>query len=524
MAMLSQATRALLNATRGKLSNLFRRNKALVIGAYDRMTAHEDCTELSPIGEKLDNEVNGKLRSALNGLPAGIGKLGRVTVVTNVSPEFGHIAVAGLGDKDADFNKVEYLDEGKENVRIATGLGARTLQKLGENEIAIEGFDKAEAAAEGAYLGVWYYTDKEIETKVSLYENGDPEEWERGVTKAEAQNIVRCLSETPSNFLTPRIFAILARDLLCPLGVQVTARDTKWMTIHNLNNLLTLGASTVEPPIFLELSYCGDPDAPTNPYTFIGQGTTFNSGGLCRRHCKDMDRADMAAAATVLSIFKAAASMRMSINVRGFIPLYENMLSGTSVKSGDMFKIGHAMVRSQVSQNSSQIVLAETMSYAINNYPPELLFTLGTLSPNIQHIAGATTAVWARNDYIWDHINYAGALTGDRMWRFPLFDDYLQKLTMRSDVDISNLGIGSKGEPNLIAQFLNRFAPPELDFTYIDITGSSDIANGYVHYLEKDLMTGAPTRALIQLLCHLNHCKEKVREAAKKEIRSGSEN
>lgn len=107
-------------------------------------------------------------------MPAGIGKLGRVVALSDVSAEFPQIAVAGLGPKDVDFNPVEYLDEGKENVRIATGLGARALQKMGVQDIGVEGFSKAEAAAEGATLGVWYYSDKEVETKVTLQEGGDP--------------------------------------------------------------------------------------------------------------------------------------------------------------------------------------------------------------------------------------------------------------------------------------------------------------------------------------------------------------
>lgn len=60
--------------------------------------------------------------------------------------------------------------------------------------------------------------------------------------------------------------------------------------------------------------------------------------------------------------------------------------------------------------------------------------------------------------------------------------------------------------------------------TYIDVTGASDIANGYVHYLGEPLMTGAPTRGLIQLLCHLNYCKEQVRAATRSRDASEAEN
>ncbi|XP_046664719.1 cytosol aminopeptidase-like [Homalodisca vitripennis] len=504
-------------------TSLFARQKGLVIGAYETPSG-EECTELSPVGQKLDDKLGGKLRNALNGLPAGIGKLGRVVTLVNVSDEFPQIAVAGLGSKDADFSPIEYLDVGKENVRIATGAGARELQKMGVQEIAVEGFNKAESAAEGATLGVWYYTDKQVETKVELYEGGEPEEWERGVTKADAQNIVRCLCETPPNYLTPRIFTIRARDLLCPYGVQVFARDTRWMKIHHFNTLMSLGASSVEPPMFLELNYCSDPEPTTKPFMFIGQGTTFNSGGLCVRECEKMIRADMASAAILLGVFKAVAAMRLPINLRAFIPLYENMLSGTAMKSGDVLRIKNTVLRTEHTQNHSQIVMAEAMTYAVKIYPPELVFALGTLSSNIQNTIGATSAVWSRNDYIWDHVNYAGAVTGDRMWRYPLFLDFANKIRERTDVDVSNLGIGRRGEPNLIAAFLNYFADPEIDFTYIDVTGASDVANGYVHYLAANLMTGAPTRGIIQLLCHLNYCKEQVRAAAKKEERSEAEN
>lgn len=500
-------------------TKIITRQKGVVVGAFESNEG-ETCTELSPLGQKIDDQTGGKLRNALNGMPSGIGKLGRVVTLLDVTAEFPQIAVAGLGPKDADFNHIEYLDEGKENIRIATGLGARALQKLGVQDIGVEGFNKADAAAEGATLGVWYYTDKEVETKVSLQEYGEPEDWERGVTKADAQNLVRCLCETPPNFLTPRILAIRARDLLCPYGVFVYARDMKWMKMENLSTLLSLGASSVEPPMFLELYYCSDPIPSTRPYTFIGQGTTFNSGGLCLRECAQMMRADMAGAAILLGVFRAVAQMRLPINLRAFIPLYDNMLSGTAMKPGDALRISDKVLRTENTQNHSQITMAEAMNYAVRKYPPELVFALGTLSMNVQNTIAASSAVWARNDYIWDHINYAGAVTGDRMWRYPLFYDFRKKITERNDVDVNNLGVGRRGEPNLIAAFLNYFAETDLDFTYIDVTGASDIANGYVHYLAKNLMTGAPTRGIIQLLCHLNYCKEQVRAASKREERA----
>lgn len=72
-------------------------------------------------------------------LRGDIGKLGKVTVLTHISKEYPAIAVAGLGQKNVNFNSEEYLDEKAEHIRIATGVGARELQKVGVKEVL---FDK----------------------------------------------------------------------------------------------------------------------------------------------------------------------------------------------------------------------------------------------------------------------------------------------------------------------------------------------------------------------------------------------
>ena len=49
-------------------------------------------------------------------------------VFNNLGCEFVSVAVAGLGAQNACFNEEEELNEKKENVRIAAGVGARALQ------------------------------------------------------------------------------------------------------------------------------------------------------------------------------------------------------------------------------------------------------------------------------------------------------------------------------------------------------------------------------------------------------------
>ena len=84
-----------------------------------------------------------------------------------------------------------------------------------------DGCGDDEAAAEGAYLGLWAYdflkskkeSLKNLKIK-PLDENN--EQWQMGVKKAKGQNFARTLMETPANHLTPQIFARVSLILILP--------------------------------------------------------------------------------------------------------------------------------------------------------------------------------------------------------------------------------------------------------------------------------------------------------------------
>ena len=85
---------------------------------------------------------------------------GKVQVYHNLDPEFFTVALVGVGHEDAGHNSLEYLDEAKENVRVAAGAGAFALRRTGVDHILVEGFnEQVEASAEGACLAVWRYQD-----------------------------------------------------------------------------------------------------------------------------------------------------------------------------------------------------------------------------------------------------------------------------------------------------------------------------------------------------------------------------
>lgn len=107
-------------------------------------------------------------------------KLGQTEIFHCLFADYSAVALVGLGSKQAgDYNENERLNECKENVRIATGIGSQKLQDLYIKRIEVESMGHADAAAEGSILGVWRFQslkkkDRRLPTsKIFPYDDSD---------------------------------------------------------------------------------------------------------------------------------------------------------------------------------------------------------------------------------------------------------------------------------------------------------------------------------------------------------------
>ncbi|XP_014240992.1 cytosol aminopeptidase-like [Cimex lectularius] len=479
--------------------------KGLVVGAYDGCSPGE--LKLTPTALKIDEETGGKLRALLKGDMTI--KKGTAQVYSNIHPELYSIAVAGLGQEGIGLTESENLDECKENIRWAAGVGARALHETGLGTIFVEGFTNTESAAEGAILGTWQYQELKnrdhqyINAKIEMFEDQDREGWARGALRADCQNVARKLEETPANLMTPILFSQHALDLLCACGIQVEVRDRDWLEQKKFNAFLTLAKGSCEEPLLLEIGYCGgQPD--DKPIVFIGKGITFDSGGLCLKKCEGMSeyRGDLAGAAVIVGVLKCIASMALPINVRALIPLCENQPGGMAIKPGDVVVgLNGKTIVVEDTDNEGRIIMVDPLVYSNTLYPC-MVTSIATLTPGVRWGLGSgCSAVFTNSNPIWREINRAGAETGDRVWRFPFWKYYTKKITSYTGVDVHNVGKGTGAAPCLGAAFIREFAPPGIDLMHLDITGTGLLSTGYGHpYLRKGLMTGRPVRTIAQFL------------------------
>jgi cytosol aminopeptidase len=109
----------------------------------------------------------------------------------------------------------------------------------------------------------------------------------------------------------------------------------------------------------------------------------------------------------------------------------------------------------QDTNNAGRLILADTMLYAQDVYKPQLIVDVATLTKDMQNALGGSAAgVFSNSDFMWNQIQKAGSLTGDRVWRMPLWKYYASKVTGYDHVDLSNRGRGIGGQSCLGAAFL----------------------------------------------------------------------
>ncbi|KAK6186514.1 hypothetical protein SNE40_008540 [Patella caerulea] len=491
-------------------------NKGVVVGIYKKEKDEE--ITLTPAASHLDQKSQGKLQQLLKvaskKLKSGSG---RVLYGVPVNDEFTTVAVVNLGETGVKFNDLEELDECKQNIRSAVANGVSQLHEVGETEVTVDPCGDAKAAAEGSILGLFYYDDlkakdsKKAKVKVDCYSSNEDDiatlnhDWSQGCILANSQNFARWLMETPANKMTPTIFAESVKERLgSENGVTVQIRDKAWAESKKMDAFLSVSRGSDEPPMFLEIDYNGGPNGST-PLALVGKGVTFDTGGVSIKPSADMDkmRADMGGAACVAGTLLAAAKLKLPVNIKAFIPLCENMVNGRATKPGDVVTaMNGKTIQIDNTDAEGRLILADALTYA-DTFKPSLILDMATLTGAVDVALGsAVTAVYTDSTQLWKTLHQAGGISGDRVWRMPLFKHYTSQIKHCDLADVNNIGKYSRsGGSCTAAAFLKEFVENK-NWLHLDIAGVM-INKDEVSYLPKG-MSGRPTRTIVEFLSLLS--------------------
>jgi aminopeptidase len=376
------------------------------------------------------------------------------------------VGVVGLGEKDK-------LDAGV--VRGAVSTAVRHLRQLDSKQdirIELSDFGFPLEAAEGAMLATFSYDQFKKEKPGSLSILGsETTEWKKGIMMGEAQNMARLLMETPANHMNPTLFAEHAQKVFEGIpNVELIVRERSWVEKEKMGAFLSVsnGSKNDQPLKFLEIHYRNGGDE--QPVALVGKGVTFDTGGISLKPSKGMAmmKGDMGGAACVLSAMWAIASLQIPKNVSCFIPLTENMPSGSATKPGDVIVARNGLsIEVDNTDAEGRLILADAIHYA-SSFQPKAIIELSTLTGAMDVALGSVYAgVFSNSDTLWHQLQIAGEKTGDRFWRMPLDEEYKKQISS-TVADLKNVGDGSAGSCTA-AIFLKEFIPKDSKIQFAHI-------------------------------------------------------
>ena len=114
----------------------------------------------------------------------------------------------------------------------------------------------------------------------------------------------------------------------------------------------------------------------------VGKGITFDTGGLSLKPPAGMVgmKFDMAGAATVLAVVRAAAALALPVRVSGWLCLAENMPSGRALRPGDVVRIADGTsVEVPNTDAEGRVVMADGL-VAASRTRPDVLIDVATLT------------------------------------------------------------------------------------------------------------------------------------------------
>ncbi len=431
-----------------------------VVGVYADGT-------LARAARQLDKALGGHLaRAAREEMKGAVGESVLVHTLGLVRPK--RVLLVGLGAKTA-------LDA--QAARSAGLCAGRTARATKGTRLACAFVDEfapsaralaARACVEGVVLGTYsftkYFTDgrasKPADTLV-LAAGGDTRtiarEAERGRVMAEASCFARDMIAEPANVMTPQRMADIARRFR---GVAVRVYDERAIERMGMGALRGVSIGSAKPPRFIRILYRPAGAARNAPidFAFVGKGITFDSGGINLKPTEGIAKMkyDMSGGAAVLAVMRALPQLKPNVTVLGLIPCTENMPSGSATKPGDILHtLAGKTVEVENTDAEGRLILADALAYGVNE-GARALIDVATLTGAVLIALGRGAAgLMSNNDDLTQTVQSAADKAGERFWRLPLYDDYLQQ-TKSEIADLKNTG-GRDGGTITAGLFLQEF-------------------------------------------------------------------
>ena len=444
-------------------------------------------SEMPPQARAIDEKLGGLLSSIIEE-DAFKASVGSTRIVHTSELAVGRVILLGLGAREK-FSLVKWTQAVARGARAVRAIKrSQAALTLPECDLSLE--ELAQGAVEGAMLGLHIYNDfkTDAETKalttletLSLISNDESKRAdlergaERGRVISEANLSARALVNAPSNTKSPQSMALTAQNLASEHGLRCEVWDEDKLREEKMDSLYAVGMGSDNKPRFIILEHAPQGHEDEAPVVLVGKGMTFDSGGYSIKPAASMEdmKDDMAGAAVVLGVMEAVGRTKPARRIIGLIPTAENMVAGNAMRPGDIISARNGLTIEVLNTDAEgRLILADALSYA-TELKPRAIIDYATLTGAIRIALGTEGAgLFSNDDALSEGVAKSGEKTGDKVWRFPLWDEY--KDYMKGTIsDLKNIGPERAAGSIAAAIFLEKFVGAGIPWAHLDIAAVS---------------------------------------------------
>lgn len=321
-------------------------------------------------------------------------------------------------------------------------------------------------------------------------------------TRAEAlgNNVARWFTAMPPNHLTAAAYRSAAEELAARYSLTSKFLGEKDLQKLGAGAFLAVAQGNASRDAgILRLSYKPNGERQPPELTLVGKGILFDTGGNNLKPFKSMldMHTDMQGSAVALGLIVALAELEAPYAVEAWLAISENRLSASAYKPQDVVHAANGTSIQVIHTDAEgRMVLADALALAARE-EPKLVIDYATMTGScVAALTQRYSGVFSNRPAANRLMREAGAASGERVWPFPMDEDFDQLL--RSDVaDVKQCAVEGDGDHILGARFLSRFVPRSIPWIHVDLS-AGEHKSGLAH-VPTDI-TGFGVRLTLELL------------------------
>lgn len=295
----------------------------------------------------------------------------------------------------------------------------------------------------------------------------------RTLAEASGNNLARWLTAMPANKLDAVAYIQTSKELATTYGWQFKK--------YGIRELQKLGAGAFlavaqgndnDSAAIVHMKYRPGKKTDKAAISLVGKGIIFDTGGTNLKPFEGMldMHIDMGGSAVALATLVTISTLKLPIAVDCWLAITENRTGPNAYKSQDIIMAANGKTIQTIHTDAEgRLALADTLVLASREQPGFIIDYATLTGACIAGITDRYSGVFSNRSKLHPVLKRAGRKSGERVWPFPIGDEFVEGL--KSDTaDLIQCRVKGGGDHIYAASFLGEFVDEKIPWVHVDLS------------------------------------------------------